>query len=44
MVSDGMVENTFDVCLVLETMLVEEFVLSDFLVESDWMDENTFNV
>ena len=48
--SDLMDETTFDVCLALVTKLVEELVVSDFLiksdflVESDWLDENTFDV
>ena len=42
--SDLMDETTFDVCLALETKLVEELVVSDFLIESDGMDENTLDV
>ena len=42
--SDLMDETTFDVCLALETKLVEELVVSDFLIDSDGMDENTLDV
>ena len=42
--SDGIDENTFDVCSLLEIKLAEELVVSEFLVESDGMNDNTFNV
>ena len=42
--SDGIDENTFDVCSLLETKLMEELVVSDFLVEFNGMDENSFDV